>query len=122
MGSCSNEEETKTKVKQYETWWADLPEPIGRRPVLLLSRDQAFRILNRVTVAEITRTIRSIPVEVFLGRAEGLPGRCAANLDNIHAVSISRLTKRLGSLARERHEEVERALGYALNIDRLKGH
>jgi hypothetical protein len=23
-------------MKQFEVWWADLPEPAGRRPVLLL--------------------------------------------------------------------------------------
>ena len=26
-------------MKQYEIWWAELPEPVGRRPVLLLTRD-----------------------------------------------------------------------------------
>src|SRR5262245_31854920 len=26
-------------VKQYELWWAELPKPVGARPVLLLSRN-----------------------------------------------------------------------------------
>jgi mRNA interferase MazF len=107
-------------VKQHEIWWADLPAPIGRRPVLLLSRDQAYRILNRVTVAEISTTIREIPVEVELGADEGLPRRCVANLDNIHAVAVKRLSSRIGSLEPERGWDVERAIGYALDIDRLK--
>jgi mRNA interferase MazF len=108
-------------LKQHELWWAELPEPIGRRPVLLLSRDQAYRILTRVTVAEVTTTVRSIPVEVSLGRAEGLPRNCVANLDNIHAVATSRLKTKIGQLSTERTSEVERALGYALDIPRLKG-
>lgn len=105
-------------MKRHEIWWAELPEPIGRRPVLLLSRDQAYRLLSRVTVAEVTTTIRQIAVEVPLGRAEGLPKPCVANLDNVHAVATARLRSRIGALARGRSAEVERALGYALDIDR----
>lgn len=75
-----------------------------------------------MTVAEITTTVRNIPVEVPLGRSEGLPRSCVANLDNIHAVATSRLETRIGQLSSERTPEVERALGYALDIPRLKGH
>lgn len=107
-------------MKQHEVWWAELPAPIGRRPVLLLSRDQAYRVLTRVTVAEITTTVREIPVEVELGPAEGLLRDCVANLDNIHAVALKRLTTKIGALSAERAWDVERALGYALDLDRLK--
>ncbi len=51
-----------------EVWWIELPPPTGRRPVLLLSRDAAYRVRTSVTVAIITRTIRNIPVEVLLGQ------------------------------------------------------
>ena len=27
-----------------EVWWANLPPPIGRRPVLLLSRNRAYSV------------------------------------------------------------------------------
>ncbi len=107
-------------MKQHELWWAELPEPIGRRPVLLLSRNQAYRILKRVTVAEISTTIRNIPVEIELGPKEGLSLASVANLDNIHAVAISRLSSKIGELSVERAYDVERALGYALDTDRLK--
>jgi mRNA interferase MazF len=107
-------------LRRHEIWWAELPEPIGRRPVLLLSRDQAYRILTRVTVAEVTTTIRRIPVEVPLGAAEGLARASVANLDNVHAVAVARLRERIGRLASARADEVERALGYALDIPRLK--
>ena len=66
-----------------EVWWADLPPPAGRRPVLLLSRDAAYRVRSSVTVAPITRTVRSIPVEVPLDRSDGMPVACAVNLDDI---------------------------------------
>ena len=78
---------------------------------MLLSRDQAYRVLKRVTVAEVSTTIRNIPVEVDLGREEGLQRSSVANLDNIHAVAISRLSVKIGQLSAERASEVERALG-----------
>jgi len=60
-------------MKRGEVWWANLPAPIGRRPVLLLSRDRAYQVRTAVTVAEITRTIRHIPVEVELIKAMAWP-------------------------------------------------
>jgi mRNA interferase MazF len=106
-------------VKQYEVWWASLPRPIGRRPVLLLSRDQAYSYLNKFLAVEITSTVRQIAVEVPLGRQEGLPRRCVANCDNIRTVSRSALVKRIGQLAPGRHSELKRAVGHALAWDEL---
>ena len=53
-------------MKQYEVWWAELPKSAGRRPVLLLSRNSAYEVLNKYIAAEITSTIRRIPIEVPL--------------------------------------------------------
>lgn len=71
-------------------------------------------------VAEVTTTIRSIPQEVALGRAEGMRQRCVANLDNVHVILKSALRERTGSLAPNRHREIKRALGYALDWSELK--
>ena len=49
-------------MRRGEVWWADQPQPIGRRPVLLLSRDEAYNVRNAVTVAQITTTVRNLPV------------------------------------------------------------
>jgi mRNA interferase MazF len=106
-------------MKQYEVWWAALPAPAGRRPVLLLSRDSAYSYLNKFTAVEITSTIRNIAVEVPLGRAEGMPGRCAANFDNLRTVSRAALQRRAGSISANRHAEIKRALGRALAWDEL---
>jgi mRNA interferase MazF len=107
-------------VRQYEVWWANLPSPVGRRPVLLLSRDTAYEYLTRVIVVEITTTVRAIPVEVPLGRAEGLRHASVANLDNVHVVPKARLASRVGALRASRVAEVKRALGYALGWAELK--
>lgn len=97
-----------------------MPEPIGRRPVLLLSRTPAFRYLNKILIAEITTMIRNIPQEVRVDSAEGLPQPSVINFDNIHVVAKKRLGERLGSLSSDRALEVKRALGYALNSEELK--
>jgi len=107
-------------VRQYEIRWASLPEPIGRRPVLLLSRNAAYDYLNKFIVAEITSSTRGIPQEVTLGTAEGLPRACVANLDNIHVVAKQQIGARAGVLAARREAEVKRALGYALGWPELK--
>ena len=111
----------ETTVRQYEIWWASLPLPVGRRPVLLLSRTPAYAYLNKVLVAEITTTIRGIAQEVTLGRLEGLPSRSVVNLDNLHTVAKKQLTRRAGSLKPPREIEIKRALGHALNWLELTG-
>jgi len=106
-------------MKQYEIWWADLPSPVGRRPVLLLTRSGAYGYLNKAIVAEITTTIRGIPQEVPLGVLEGL-GVSVANFDNIHVVAKKLLDERVSVLSPGREREVKRALGYALDWAELK--
>ena len=109
-------------MRQYEIWWASLPPPAGRRPVLLLSRDSAYSYLNKVLVVEITTTVRNLPVEVPLSRREGLPRTCVANCDNIHTIVKSAILKRIGMLAAGRHSEVKQAVGYALAWNELREH
>jgi mRNA-degrading endonuclease toxin of MazEF toxin-antitoxin module len=65
-------------------------------------------------VVEVTSHIRGIPVEVRIGRREGLRRPCVANLDNVHVVNKDRLQERIGWLADSKVSEVKRALGHAL--------
>ncbi|MEZ5402999.1 MAG: type II toxin-antitoxin system PemK/MazF family toxin [Bryobacteraceae bacterium] len=106
-------------MRQYEIWWAELPKQAGRRPVLLLSRDDAYEVLTKFIAAEITTTIRGIPIEVGLGKAEGMPRPCVANCDNLRAISKSALSERVGRIGRSRVGEVKRAVGYALAWEEL---
>ncbi len=107
------------RLKQYEIWWAQLPAPAGRRPVLLLSRDDAYSVLNKFIAGEITTTIRDIPVEVRLTRNEGMEKPCVVNLDNLRTVAKASLISRVGRVGQGRIAEVKRALGYALRWDEL---
>ena len=106
-------------MKQYEIWWAELPQPAGRRPVLLLSRDDAYGVLNKFVAAEITTTIRDIPIEVPLGKAEGLPDPCVVNCDNLRTNSKVHLVERISRIPASRVREVKRAVGYALAWEEL---
>jgi mRNA interferase MazF len=106
---------------QFEIWWADLPKPAGRRPVLLLSRDDAYEYLNKFVVAEVTTKIRNIPVEIPLGRREGMAKPCVANCDNLRTVPRRALDAKISRLAAGRVPEVKRAVGYALGWPELIG-
>jgi len=103
-------------VRRGEVWWARLPQPIGRRPVLLLSRDAAYSVRTSVTVAIITRTIRNIPVEVLLGQEDGMPTDCVVNLDDILTLPKSRLTERITTLSPEKMTAVAKAIVFALDF------
>ena len=50
----------------------------GRRPFLILARDEAIPVLNQVLAVPATRTIRRIPTEVELDSSDGMPAPCAA--------------------------------------------
>jgi mRNA interferase MazF len=103
-------------MRRGEIWWAELPPPAGRRPVLLLSRDEAYDIRNAVTVAEVTTRIRNIPVEVALDQKDGMPKKCVINLDTLATIKKSTLEKRIIFLSDEKITLVDRALKFALAV------
>ena len=103
-------------MRRSEVWWAELPPPAGRRPVVLLSRDEAYAVRELVTVAPITTQVRRIPTEVTLGRADGLPRRCVVNLDSLTTIPKRTLTRRLTTLAPGKRAAVDRALRFALGL------
>jgi len=103
-------------MRRGEVWWAQLPLPIGRRPVVLLSRDEAYAVRNAVTVAEVTSTIRGIPVEVELGPEDGLPKKCVVNLDTIVTIRKDLLIERIALLRDEKIEQINSAMKFALSI------
>jgi len=108
-------------MRQYEIRWANLPLPIGARPMLLLTRTSASAYLTRVLAAEITTQVRGISQEVQLGVRDGLPRPCAAKLDNVHLVSLRAIGDFIAILRPQRVIEVKRALGHALAWPELMG-
>lgn len=101
-----------------EVWWCELPE-IGRRPVVVLSRDSAIPRLRRALVAPCTTIIRSLASEVVLDPGEDpIPLRSAVNLDSVESVALATLTDRLGRLADARMREICEALSVAVDCQR----
>ena len=98
-----------------EVWWCELAE-VGRRPVVVLSRDAAIPRLRRVLVAPCTTTIRALSSEVVLEPDDDpIPRRSAVNLDSVESVSIGVLVERLGRLADARLRDICRALAVAVD-------
>ncbi|OGO36698.1 MAG: hypothetical protein A2147_03445 [Chloroflexi bacterium RBG_16_57_8] len=103
-------------MRRGEVWWAELAPPAGRRPVLLLSRNSVYTARTRLTVAPLTRTIRTIPSEVRLGAEDGMASECVADLDDILTIRRPRLIRQITTLSEERMAEVDRAILFALDI------
>jgi mRNA interferase MazF len=98
-----------------EVWWCELPE-IGRRPVVVLSRDAAIPRLRRALVAPCTTTVRGLASEVLLSPdGDPIPRRSAVNLDSVESVSLGVLVDRLGRLGDDRMAEVCAALMVAVD-------
>lgn len=99
--------------RRGELWWCEPPE-IGRRPVVVLSRDAAIPRLRRVLVAPCTTTIRGLPSEVVLEPGDDpVPRTTAVNLDSVESVSVGLLVERLGRLSDARMRDVGAALAVA---------
>jgi len=103
-------------MRRGEVWWAELPPPAGRRPVVLLSRNEAYAIRALVTVAPVTTRVRGIPTEVVLGRRDGLPKNGAANLDSITTIPKEVLSTCITALEPAKLLAVDRAVRFALGL------
>lgn len=100
-----------------EVWWCEHPD-IGRRPVVVLSRDAAIRGRNYAIVAPCTTNFRGLPSEVELTAVEDpVPRDCVVNLDSIENVSVALLVERLGRLADTKVRETCRALSTAVDCE-----
>lgn len=104
-------------VNRGDVCWYTFKAPDKKRPVLILTRDSAISVLNSVTVAPITSTIRSIPTEVVLTKDDGLPNTCAANFDNLQTVPKSSIGDRITRLTARRMKEAAEAVSFALGLD-----
>lgn len=101
-----------------EIWRCELPG-VGRRPVVVLSRDAAIPRLRRTIAAPCTTTIRDLVSEVLLlPGVDPIPRRSAVNLDSVENVAVGVLTDRLGRLSGARMDEVCAALAVAVDCRR----
>jgi mRNA interferase MazF len=99
-------------VKRGEVWWYEQPHS-GRRPYLILTRDEVIGVLHQVLAVPATRTVRDIPTEVRLGAADGMPSACCLTLDNLTVIRPALCRERITRLSAQRMREVCDALALA---------
>ena len=104
-------------MNRGDVCWYRFKAPDKKRPVLILTRSSAVAVLNSVTVAPITSTVRNIPTEVVLTKDDGLPNTCAANFDNLQTVPKSNIGNRIARLTARRMKEATIAVAFALGFD-----
>ena len=103
-------------MKHGEICWYKFVQPDKKRPVLILTRDSVLEYLGEVTVAPITSTVRNIPSEVFLSKADGMPRNCAVNCDHLQTVSKGKIGSLITALPPAKMAVVGRAIRFALDI------
>ena len=96
-----------------EVWWGEIAE-VGRRPFLVLTREAAIPVLTGLVCAPVTRTVRGIPTELVLGKADGMPVDCAASFDNLATIPKRSLTAMICTLPLGRRLEMCGVLRTAL--------
>jgi len=96
-----------------EIWWAQVDK---RRPVVLVSRQEAYGVRAAVIVAPVSTTIRNYAVEVKIGRAEGLPRTGVVNCDWLVTLRKARLETRAGALSARKLDQLDAALRFSLGL------
>ena len=103
-------------MKHGEIRWYKFIRPDKKRPVLILTRDSVLEYLGEVTVAPITSTVRNIPSEVFLSKADGMLRDCAVNCDHVQTVPKGKIGPLITSLLPAKMVDVGQAIRFALDI------
>ena len=101
-------------MNRAEVWWARVDK---RRPVVLVSRTEAYAVRALVIVAPISTTLRGFAVEVKVGSREGLPKAGVVNCDRLVTLPKADLIERAGSLSATKTRLLDEALRFALGLD-----
>ena len=102
-------------MKRGEVWWAELPLPVGKRPEYSFQGMRHIRSGTQ-TVAEVTRTIRKIPVEVSRPE-DGLPQRCVVKPRYDYNNCKDLLIERITLLKSDKIALIEKAIRFALGME-----
>ena len=100
-----------------DVWWADLGDPWGQRPVVLIARDDAYSVLSWVMVAPTSTRLRRISTTLILDpESDPVPKICTLLLDQVQSIRQEWLMEPIGQLSEARIAEVDRALHISLGI------
>ena len=81
-----------------------------------MTRESALEFLGEVTVAPVTSTIRDIPSEVLLTRADGMPKECAVNLDHLQTVAKGKIGSLITTLSADKMQQMRSSLLFAVDF------
>ena len=104
-------------MNRGDIWLIDLGGKTGRRPAVILTRQNVLEYLNKVSVAEVTTKGKGYPTEVFIGQKANLQKPSFIQTDNIHTVAKHRLVKYLGTLDPGTMSEVSKKVVLALGLE-----
>lgn len=96
-------------MRRGEIWWHEPPDR-KRRPVLILTRDEAIDRVLDVIAVPATGVVRGLPTEVEIGRDDGMPIDCALAVDNTLSAERAFLTERITTLGPDKLDAVCAAL------------
>lgn len=106
-------------MRRGEIRYADVGGGFGRRPVVIMSATEIIPVLNAVTCAPITTTIRDIPTRVPFGQTEGMREKSEAACEALMTLNKSDIDSApIGSVDEARFLELDRAVARALDIRR----
>src|ERR1700687_2321238 len=91
--------------------------PDKLRPVVVLTRNSVLQYLSKVSVAQVTSTIRGVPAEVVLDEDDGMKAPCAVNLHNIATVPQNELGRLVTQLSSPRMDQICAALRFSVGCD-----
>ncbi len=104
-------------MRRGDIHWVQFPDPVGMRPAVLVTRDEAYSVRTRCTVVPLTRTVRGIPTEVRLGPQDGLRKAGVANADEIVTIPLTLLRDRIATLTVPKRQELDAAIRFALAVE-----
>ena len=104
-------------MRRGEIWMFRFAPPDKHRPVLLLTRSDMIPVLNTVTVAPLTRTIRGVASEVVVGIESGLKADSAVNLHHVVTIPKAGLRRFIGTVPPEMLVRVRAALLFAFGFE-----
>jgi mRNA interferase MazF len=87
-----------------------------RRPALVLTRRSELHLLNWVTVAPVTSTIRGISSEVAVGPRNGLDHESVVSCDNITTVRMSAVGSTIGLFFDDQEPALAAAISDACDL------
>ena len=99
-------------VNRGEVWLAEVAQKV--RPVVVLTRDAVIDVRSRVTVADVTTSIRGLAVEVPIDDDIGLDRPSVVNCDGLYTVPRRALTRRVSRLDDDTMRQVCWAVNRAL--------